>query len=92
MTTGPGATAPGLSLLMPDVLNFQDLVRMNERIQYDEDNDGVTIATLFNNTCEMGLEVRYIEDSMWEFVNPKEAQETLDTIWQKDAKRCGLAA
>lgn len=92
MTTGPGATAPGLFLFMPDVLNFQDLVRMNERIQHDEDNDGVTIATLFNNTCEMGLEVRYIEDSMWEFVNPKEAQETLDTIWQKDAKRCGLDA
>lgn len=73
-------------------LNFQDLVRMNERIQHDENNDGVTIATLFNNTCEMGLEVRYIKDSMWEFVSPKDAQETLDTIWQKDAKRCGLDA
>lgn len=77
---------------MPETLGFKDLVRMNERIQHDEDNDGVTIATLFNNSCEMGLEVRYIEDSTWEFVNPAAAQETLDTIWQKDAKRQGLDA
>lgn len=77
---------------MSQTLSFKDLVRMNERIEHDKDNDGVTIATLFNQSCEMGLEVRYIEDSMWEFVNPTEAQETLDTIWQKDAKRCGLDA
>lgn len=68
---------------MPETLNFQDLVRMNERIQHDEDSDGVTIATLFNDSCEMGLEVRYIEDSKWEFVNPAAAKETFDTIWQK---------
>jgi hypothetical protein len=75
---------------MKQVLNFQQLVQMNERVESYADSDGYSIADVFNKSCEPGLEVVYIGDSFWEFENPIEAKRTLDAIGDQDQKRCGL--
>lgn len=70
-----------------DSLSFNDLVQINPRIQGYGDCDGDVIADEFNRTCDMGTEIKYVEDSEWEFEDIKEAESVLQDRYERDLKR-----
>jgi hypothetical protein len=84
LNAGPGASAPGLSLFMSKTLDVTDLARINETLNKMPMKEILTFV--HNNTCAEGLQVQYIGNGMWEFLNPEAVQKVLD------AKRCGLDA
>ena len=71
-------------------LDFSDLVELVPSIQHYDHWEGKDIALKFNEKCEYGLEVRYLDNSVWQFTCNAEAEETLGMLWEKDQKRCGL--
>ena len=69
------------------VLEFRDLVQLVPFMSCFESEEGKVITEEFNQRCDLGLEIEYIEDSQWRFQDEFAAAEALETIRYQDAKR-----
>ena len=69
------------------IVTWSDIMQMDNSMKPFEDWTGKDIAEEFNRRCEMGAELVYIEDSMWEFEDIEAAREVMEAIDAQDAKR-----
>ena len=71
-----------------EILTWDDIVHMDSSMSRCASWEGVEIADAFNIFCDYGMEIEYIEDSMWRFQNLEEANRAMDAIDYQDQKRC----
>lgn len=69
-------------------LSFENLLHMDGSMKHCEDWEGKDIAESFNSFCDAGMEIEYVEDSEWRFVDFDAARRAMDAIDYQDQKRC----